>query len=177
VNKPTVNKTWVLFKSMAGFLASRLGDMEDDVSAIFDQRAIQTIGNTVDALWGQLQDLSNYQAMADYLGRDHSSTQSGQLNGDEDNEMQEGADSAELESCYQLTGMEETVLVYVFVICLTKLAGEKKKVRVIVDDSEDTNCRFILTRINLMKLGTRSLNILFKRCPSFSANMVVISIA
>ncbi|SAM01629.1 hypothetical protein [Absidia glauca] len=127
VNKPTVNKTWVLFKSMAGFLASRLDDMEDDVSAIFDQRAIQTIGNTVDALWGQLQDLNNYQAMADYLGRDHSSTQAGQLNGDEDNEMQEGADSAELESCYQLTGMEETVLVYVFVICLTKLAGEKKK--------------------------------------------------
>lgn len=131
VNKPAVNKTWVLFKSIAGFLASRLGDMEDDdISTIFDQRAIQTIGNTVDALWGQFQDLSNYQAMADYLGRDHSSTHSGQHHDDDDNEMQESTDTAELESCYQLTGTEETVLVYVFVICLNKLTGEKKKVRV-----------------------------------------------
>ncbi|KAI8342129.1 hypothetical protein BC941DRAFT_467028 [Chlamydoabsidia padenii] len=134
-NKPVANKTWVVFKSVASFLTSLLRNDDNDISLngalVYDQQISQIIENTVECLWGIIQDLGNYQSMADYLSRDHSTNNSRQQ---DDDTMEEDTENDELESCYQLTGTEETLLVYVFVICLNKLVnkgsekvGDKKK--------------------------------------------------
>ncbi|CAO3594643.1 unnamed protein product [Absidia cylindrospora] len=140
VVKPSANKSWVVFKSIAEFLAPRIkltkninteeNSLQLDDVSVFDHHTIQIIDNTVESIWGLIQDLQDYQAMAVYLSHDHSTSGSSQQM---DYELGDTVDdTVQLEPCYQLTDVEESVLLYVFVICLNKVAknensNEKKK--------------------------------------------------
>ncbi|KAI8880316.1 hypothetical protein K501DRAFT_225100 [Backusella circina FSU 941] len=75
------------------------------------------ITKTVEALWTQMKELQDYDAMSEYLCRDHSQT-----NNEDEEGM--GSGSAEIEACYRLNNDEETVLVNVYVVCL-KTAVER----------------------------------------------------
>ncbi|ORX46099.1 STAG-domain-containing protein [Hesseltinella vesiculosa] len=113
---PAVNKAWVAFKSIASFVADRMRgshglDGDDDMGEatwVVDIKHKQMIENTVDALWNVVQHLPDYQALADFLARDHSAG------------AQENVDG------YRLTNKEETILVYVFVECLRMLTKKRK---------------------------------------------------
>ncbi|ORZ25973.1 hypothetical protein BCR42DRAFT_401343 [Absidia repens] len=138
--KPSANKSWVVFKSIAEFLSPRIkltanintdeNSLRLDDVSVFDHHTIQIIDNTVESIWSLIQELQDYQAMAIYLSHDHSTIGSSQHM---DYELGDPVDdTVELEPCYQLTDVEESVLLYVFVICLNKLAknensNEKKK--------------------------------------------------
>ncbi|KAF7728526.1 hypothetical protein EC973_005930 [Apophysomyces ossiformis] len=106
--KVAMNKTWVTFKCIAAFLAKKIsnhdeGDIESDVS--IDKERDIMVKNSVATLWEQLNELRDYQAMSDYLSRDHSIQQT------------EGS-GVRVENCYRLTEEEETVLVGIFAACI-----------------------------------------------------------
>ncbi|KAI8067787.1 STAG domain-containing protein [Gongronella butleri] len=121
---PAVKRPWVAFKSIAAYLASRIDGGDDDESAMDDDNDNDTdardqwalnpkntalIFNSVDALWSHVHHLPDYQALADFLTRDHS------------NDSNSDAIDA-----YQLTEKEETILVHVFTECLRLLTKKKK---------------------------------------------------
>ncbi|KAG0166341.1 hypothetical protein DFQ28_010664 [Apophysomyces sp. BC1034] len=106
--KISVNKKWVAFKCIAAFLVKKVNNRENksaesDVSITNETNSM--IKNSTMALWGQLSELKDYQAMSDYLSRDHSIQQNGEAD-------------IRIENCYRLTEEEETALVSVFVACI-----------------------------------------------------------
>ncbi|KAI8097408.1 uncharacterized protein BX664DRAFT_326308 [Halteromyces radiatus] len=149
-----IKKPWIVFKSIADFLAPRVrtsessdGMMSLDEPFVFDQNSIQIIDNTVESLWGLIRELQDYQTMADYLSRDHSSDTTGQFTSNDDNQTT----NSEFNACYRLTNVEETILVYVFVSCLKKTIktgsdklGEKKKDDVQSDEIRNTVSRHLI---------------------------------
>ncbi|KAI9318440.1 hypothetical protein BX666DRAFT_2025903 [Dichotomocladium elegans] len=114
-----VQKSWVSFKCIAGFIVKHLdadnatntqsSSLDINEVSIKDAENDSVIARAIEALWSQLAVLHDYKAMADYLCRDHSTSQ------------QEG--SMEINHCYRLTEQEEMVLISVFVTCLKLLTG------------------------------------------------------
>ncbi|OBZ86050.1 Cohesin subunit SA-1 [Choanephora cucurbitarum] len=123
-NNVTINKSWVTYKGLALFLVEQTAallesqkakndnamhlDLENLTSQLSEKRR-SIIANIVDALWEQLPELQDYQAMSDYLGRDHSKSLQ------EIDQMDTGST---IEDCYRLDDEQETVLIHVFVACL-----------------------------------------------------------
>ncbi|KAI8391760.1 uncharacterized protein BYT42DRAFT_557996 [Radiomyces spectabilis] len=120
-----VNNNWVAWKSMASFLVDRvkktnLFDCNGEIMTsstssewnIAVQETSTLISNTIEALWGHVQVIQDYQSISDYLCRDHSNTH-------QHNEA--SISESTIASCYQLTSDEETVLVIAYVICLRNL--------------------------------------------------------
>ncbi|KAK4521926.1 Prenylated Rab acceptor 1 [Mucor velutinosus] len=121
-----VNTTWVTFKAISAFLveqtASILGnedtdamqvDLESMTSTLVEKRTF-IITNIIEALWGQIPQLQDINAMTDYLYRDHSQSQQQQ----NDDDAMDTESSVEIEDCYRLTEDEETILVNVYVACI-----------------------------------------------------------
>ncbi|KAI8059065.1 uncharacterized protein B0P05DRAFT_558941 [Gilbertella persicaria] len=122
-NNVPVNKVWVTFKAFASFLVEQTAnliekeegsdkmqvDLEALSSALIEKRTT-IISNIVEALWEQLPELQDYQALSDYLCRDHSKSQ-------QDDHM-DTTSSSSIEDCYRLNEEEETVLIHVFVASL-----------------------------------------------------------
>ncbi|EIE79351.1 hypothetical protein RO3G_04056 [Rhizopus delemar RA 99-880] len=126
---PTVNinQTWVVFKSFAAFLVqqstsileqetnneSGTDNMQVDLSSLTNaliEKRSTIITDVVETLWGHISELQDYQAMCDYLIRDHSRS----LGQQTDDQM----DVGEIEECYRLSEEEEVVLVNALVACL-----------------------------------------------------------
>ncbi|KAI7907039.1 uncharacterized protein BX663DRAFT_548130 [Cokeromyces recurvatus] len=122
---PAVNKSWVTFKAISSFLVEQCSniiekgnneemqvDFETLTSALAEKRNF-IVNNIVEALWEQIPELQDYEAMSDYLRRDHSQSQ--QQQSKDNDEMDTGAD---IEDCYRLSEDEETILINVFVACI-----------------------------------------------------------
>ncbi|CAO0794439.1 unnamed protein product [Mucor circinelloides] len=121
----SVNTTWVTFKAISAFLveqsASILGnettdemqlDLESVTSTLIEKRTL-IINNIIEALWEQMPQLQDINAMTDYLYRDHSQSQQ-----QVDDDAMDTEGSVEIEDCYRLTEDEETILVNVYVACI-----------------------------------------------------------
>lgn len=119
-----VNTTWITFKAISSFLVQQSAsilekestdemqvDLESLTSTLVEKRNV-IITNVVEALWEQMPQLQDFEAMSDYLYRDHSQHQQ-QNEDDMDTET-----SVEIEECYRLTDDEETILVNVYVACI-----------------------------------------------------------
>ncbi|KAI8144507.1 hypothetical protein BJV82DRAFT_667711 [Fennellomyces sp. T-0311] len=124
----SVQKTWISLKCLANFLVERVASerandnsvTEDDSTEESEDDSDYLVENAVQALWGQMPELHDYKALADYLTRDHSSSQQ-----DEEELATAGqATSAPIEECYRLTEDEEATLIKVFATSL-KLVTEK----------------------------------------------------
>ena len=120
-----VNTTWVTFKAISAFLVEQSTkilekesanemqiDLESLANTVVEKRSFM-ITNIVAALWDQIPQLQDFEAMSDYLYRDHSQSQ--QQN--DDDEMDTGV-SIDIDDCYRLTDYEETILVNVYVACV-----------------------------------------------------------
>ncbi|CAO3641759.1 unnamed protein product [Cunninghamella blakesleeana] len=158
-NTKDIRRNWVVFKSIAGFLSERVkttsdtNNIDDDDNDngmnlnqsglfLFDQRNIQVIENTCESLWGYIKELHEYEAMLDYLSKDHSVTQH-QSNDYNNN-------STAIAECYRLAPNEETILVYVFINCLKLMIkrgierpGEKKKDEVQLEETRNSISRHL----------------------------------
>ncbi|KAI8645668.1 hypothetical protein BD408DRAFT_411341 [Parasitella parasitica] len=120
-----VNTTWVTFKAISAFLVSQSAsilekestdemqvDLESLTSTLVEKRNF-IITNTVEALWEQMPQLQDFEALSDYLYRDHSQSQR-----QEDDDAMDTEINVEIDDCYRLTDDEETILVNVYVACI-----------------------------------------------------------
>ncbi|CAO3637260.1 unnamed protein product [Cunninghamella echinulata] len=161
----TIRKNWVVFKSIAGFLSDRVktttmdtdDDSDDmDCSVLLDQHNVQIIENTCESLWGYIKELQEYEAMLDYLSRDHSVIQ---------HQSSDYDTNTGIEECYRLNPSEETILVYIFVDCLKLLVkkgierpGEKKKDEIQLEETRNNISRHLAPLLPsvLLKFGDDS---------------------
>ncbi|CEP10437.1 hypothetical protein [Parasitella parasitica] len=120
-----VNTTWVTFKAISAFLVEQSAsilekestdemqlDLESLTSTLVEKRNF-IITNIVEALWDQMPQLQDFEALSDYLYRDHSQSQ--QQN---DDDAMDTETNVEIDDCYRLTDDEETVMVNVYVACI-----------------------------------------------------------
>ncbi|KAI8979834.1 hypothetical protein BDF20DRAFT_535290 [Mycotypha africana] len=117
-----VNKTWITFKALASFLVEHLSNLaaaDDDVnqmqtdlgtlsSSLIEKRT-RLISNIVEALWDQLSELQDFQALTDYLLRDHSISHQQEQRDEEEMDLGEP-----ISDCYRLEENQETMLIIVF---------------------------------------------------------------
>ncbi|CAG8473952.1 9680_t:CDS:10 [Acaulospora colombiana] len=158
-------QSWVSFKCLAEFFVNcnkvledtqkaneqaedEIGEAESDDGAL-----IRSIGNvessriglSVQDLWGYLDALKEWQKLADYLSKDHSSTSQ---NAESPNN---GNSSNAIEEFYRLGEKEESALVEVFVKCLQLSLSEnltpkdKKKADGQIDETRAEISRTMIT--------------------------------
>ncbi|KAI9259399.1 hypothetical protein BDA99DRAFT_560837 [Phascolomyces articulosus] len=133
----TVEKTWISFKCLATFLAERIADekaksdstidslndsLNTTTAAVLDEEnGDQLVANAIEALWNQMPMLQDYESLAQYLTRDHSSSHQ-----QDEEELATAGPAAPtpVEECYRLSEEEEAVLIKVFATSL-KLITER----------------------------------------------------